>query len=148
MATIQELYDQAMLVFSREDYDGAIVALQILLEEEPDYFDARLALGMAYCRKGDHATAILEGHKAERLRPDEQLVHTNLSVFYVKAGNIAAAERHAMRAKVAAWKGNMAAPTSATEPTPELGLAAPRPKPIKVAGRLPDMPWRKKSPSA
>ena len=42
---------------------------------------------MCYYRKGDYATAISEGHKAERLRPKEQLVHTNLSLFYVKTGD-------------------------------------------------------------
>ena len=145
MPTLQERYDQAMLVFSRGDYEGAIASLQRLLEDDAGYFDARLALGMAHCRKGDHAAAIAEGHKAEQLRPDEQLVHTNLSVFYMKAGDIAAAERHAMRAKVAAWKGNMAPPAPGASQSSEIGLAAPKPQPVKIPGRLPDMPWRKKT---
>jgi Flp pilus assembly protein TadD len=144
MSTAQQLYDQAMWVFSRGDYPGAIAALESLLAEHPDCFDAQLALGMAYCRNGDLQAAIAQGHKAEQMRPDEQLVHTNLSVFYVKAGDIAAAERHAMRSKVAAWKSNMAPPAPGDADKAELGIAAPKPQPIKVPGRLPDMPWRKK----
>ena len=76
-----------MFDFSTGDYDNAIAKLKAVLAEDPSHFDAQLALGMAYYRKGDYAAAIAEGHKAEKLRPHEQLVHTNLSLFYMKAGD-------------------------------------------------------------
>ena len=85
--TQQERYDDAMFDFSRGEYDAAIAKLTALLAEDPAYFDAQLSLGVAYYRKGDFATAIIEGHRAEKLRPKELLVHTNLSLFYMKAGN-------------------------------------------------------------
>jgi len=47
----------------------------------PRNFDAQLSMGMAYYRKGDYETAITEGHKAEKLKPNEQLVHTNRRCF-------------------------------------------------------------------
>ena len=77
----QEQYDDAMFDFSQGDFDNAITKLRAVLGLEPAYFDAQLALGMALYRKGDYKSAIAEGHKAEQLRPKEQLVHTNLSLF-------------------------------------------------------------------
>jgi hypothetical protein len=55
---------------------------------------------MAYYRKGDYDTAILEGHKAESSVP-EQLVHTNLSLFYMKRGIRKTAEEHGLQARIA-----------------------------------------------
>ena len=142
MATPQERYDEAMFDFSRADYAAAIARLQALLAEIPDHFDARLALGMALYRQGDYPAAIAEGHKAEQLRPQEQLVHTNLSLFYMKAGDKQKAEHHGLQARIAGWRDNMAPPTAAAAGDPELQLAKPKPPPVK----LPDMPWKKKTP--
>ncbi|MGN6384894.1 MAG: tetratricopeptide repeat protein [Verrucomicrobiota bacterium] len=138
----QERYDEAMHLYSMGEYDQAIGGLESILSDEPENFDARLALGMAYYRKGDYARAIEEGHKAEKLKPHEQLVHTNLSLFYMKSGDKATAEHHGLQARIASWK------TPATNtPQPgnsdtgsELQMAKPPPpKPVK----LPDMPWKK-----
>src|SRR5439155_16993804 len=101
MASLQEQYDEAMFDFSRGDYEGAIAKLQGLLAEDPTHFDGQLALGMAYYRKGDYAAAIAAGHKAEQLKPHEQLVHTNLSLFYMKAGDKKTAEDHGLQALTA-----------------------------------------------
>src|ERR1043166_9072521 len=84
MESLAEQYDEAMLEFSRGEYDEAIARLKAVLDAEPGHFDARLALGMAYYRKGDYTAAIAEGRKAEQSRPKDQLVHTNLSLFYMK----------------------------------------------------------------
>ena len=108
MLTQQEQYDDAMFDFSTADYDSAIAKFNAILAEDPAHFDAQLALGMAYCRKGDYATAIAEGHKAEQLRPNEQLVHTNLSLFYMKAGDKKTAEHHGLQARIASWRANPA----------------------------------------
>ena len=141
MPTAQEQYDDAMFEFSRGDYDSAIARLKALLAEDPSHFEGQLALGMAYYRKGDYATAIAEGHKAETLRPKEQLVHTNLSLFYQKAGDKQKAEHHGLQARIAGWRENMApASASPSAPDPDLQMAKPKPPPPK----LPDMPWKKK----
>lgn len=144
---LQEQYDDAMYDFSMADYDSAIAKLKAALAEDPDYFDARLSLGMADHRKGDYAAAIAEGHKAEKLKPNEQLVHTNLSLFYMKAGDKKTAEHHGLQARIASWKGNMTPPgTPAGEP--ELEMAKPKAPAIKVGEKFPDMPWKKKPPVA
>jgi Flp pilus assembly protein TadD len=144
MPTQQERYDDAMFAFSRGDYDGAIEKLRGLLTEDPWNFDAQLSLGMAHYRKGDYATAIVEGRKAEQLRPHDQLVHTNLSLFYMKAGDKQTAEHHGLQARIASWKGNMAPPDPNGAGDPELQLARPKaPAPVQ----FPEMPWKKKSKS-
>jgi hypothetical protein len=79
------------------------------------------------------------------LRPREQLVHTNLSLFYLKAGDKEAAEHHGLQARIASWKADPAAPGEKAAGDPELELARPKPSaPVK----FPDMPGKKKPPAA
>jgi Tfp pilus assembly protein PilF len=144
MPTAQERYDDAMFDFSTGDYASAIEKLRGLVAEDPENFDAQLSLGMAYYRQGDYTQAIAEGHKAEKLRPKEQLVHTNLSLFYMKAGDKKTAEHHGLQARIAGWRENMAPPSADQKTDPELQIGKPAAPPLKV----PDMPWKKKPPAA
>jgi len=144
MPEAQQLYDDAMFDFSRAEYDASIGKLKSILAEHPDHFDAQLSLGMAYYRKGDYTTAIAEGHKAEKLRPNEQLVHTNLSLFYMKAGDKKTAEHHGLQARIASWRENMAPPSGEQAGDPELQLAKPKPPPAPAPVKFPEMPWKKK----
>jgi tetratricopeptide (TPR) repeat protein len=138
---ITQRYDDAMFDFSKGDYDSAIAKFEQILAEEPENFDAQLSLGMAWYRKGDYPRAIEEGHKAEKLRPNEQLVHTNLSLFYMKAGDKKTAEHHGLQARLASWKtGGQAEPKS--EPELEMAKPKPPPPPLKTS----EMPWKKKPP--
>ncbi len=148
MPSLQDQYDDAMFRFSQADYEAAIAGFQDILAQDAGHFDARLALGMAYYRRGDFPQAIAEGHKAEQLRPKEQLVHTNLSLFYMKAGDKLKAEHHGLQARIAGWRENMSAPESAAAAgDPELQMAQPKPPPVKTPPLAPrDMPWKKKAP--
>jgi len=143
----QDQYDDAMFDYSTGAFDAALGKLQGILAAEPAHFDARLALAMCHYRMGDFAAAIAEGHKAEQLRPNEQLVHTNLSLFYMRSGDKTTAEKHGLKARVAAWKQDMAAPAQrpadAPEGEPDLQLAQPKPKAFKLPEKFPDMPWKK-----
>jgi predicted Zn-dependent protease len=142
--TPQEHYDDAMFDFSRGEFDSAIVKLKNVLAREPENFDAQLALGMAFYRQGDFATAIAEGHKAEKLRPQEQLVHTNLSLFYMKSGDKVTAEKYGLKAKIEAWredaKNSGEKKSEKTESENELQIAKPKLAPMK----FPSQPWKKK----
>ena len=144
MPTPQEQYDDAMFAFSQSEYDLAIAKLEALLAQEPGHFDGLLALGMAWYRKGDYPRAIVEGHKAEAIRPKEQLVHTNLSLYYMKAGDKQKAEHHGLQARIAGWRDNMAPPSDAQSQEPELQMARPKAPPIPKR----DMPWKKSVPVA
>jgi Flp pilus assembly protein TadD len=143
--TLQEQYDDAMFDFSQSDFDGAIVKLKNVLAQEPEHLDAQLALGMAFYRKGDFAAAIAEGHKAEKLRPKEQLVHTNLSLFYMKSGDKVTAEKHGLQAKIESWREDAKKNPTDTkaESDSELAISKPTPQPMK----FPSQPWKKKPPT-
>ena len=133
-----------MFDFSRGEFDRAIVKLKNILALAPENFDAQLALGMAHYRLGDFAAAIAEGHKAEQLRPKEQLVHTNLSLFYMKSGDKVTAEKHGLQAKIESWREDAAkvkSPGAKIENDSELTIARPKPLPMK----FPSQPWKKKS---
>jgi Flp pilus assembly protein TadD len=151
--TLQEQYDNAMFDFSQGDFAGAVDKLKAVLAQEGENYEAQLALGMAYYRAGDLPAAIAEGHKAEKLRPKEQLVHTNLSLFYMKSGDKVTAEHHGLQARIAGWRAENAAAKSndpAAAPAPvdaELQMAKPKPPPVKVIrmpDKFPDQPWKKK----
>jgi Flp pilus assembly protein TadD len=142
--TLQETYDDALFDFSRGDFNGAVAKLKTVLAADPEHFDAQLALGMAYYRLGDFAAAIAEGHKAEKLRPQEQLVHTNLSLFYMKSGDKVTAEKHGLKAKIESWREDAAKAKSPDKIVPaesELTIAKPTPMPMK----FPSQPWKKKN---
>ncbi len=141
----QERYDDAMFDFSQGDFDNALAKLRQILAEDPAHFDAQLSLGMACYRKGDFAAAIAEGHKAEKLKPQEQLVHTNLSLFYMKAGDKAKAEHHGLQARIASWKADKSRPGDKPAGNPELEMAKPAASPVKPPEKFPDMPWKKKT---
>lgn len=140
----QEQYDDAMFDFSMGDYDSAISRLKAVLAVDAAHFDAQLALGMAYYRKGDYASAIAEGRKAEKLKPGEQLVHTNLSLFYMKAGDKGLAEHHGVQARIASWRTNPTGGNASSANDPDLGMAKPDPPTGPPKEKFPDMPWRKK----
>lgn len=148
-------YDDAMFEYSTGNFDGAIERLEGILNRSPDHFDARLGIAMCHYRKGDYGRAIEDGHRAEKLRPHEQLVHTNLSLFYMKSGDKKTAEHHGLQARIASWKQDMTAPpaggTSPTAPTSaapedELKMAGPKPQAFKLPEKFPDMPWKKAKP--
>jgi hypothetical protein len=82
------------------------------------------------------------------LRPREQLVHTNLSLFYMKAGDKSRAEHHGMQARIASWKSDSAGkgpPGAGPNENPGLDMARPEPPAGRPPEKFPDMPWKKKS---
>jgi Tfp pilus assembly protein PilF len=138
MASLQEQYDDAMYAFSTGDTDRAIAGLTQILANDPVNFDAQLSLGMAFCRKGDYASAIREGLKAERINPKDQLVHTNLSLFYMKAGDKTKAEHHGLQARIASWR------TAGESGESDVPLAKPETESPAPPVKFPEMPWKKK----
>ena len=146
----QEKYDDAMFEYSTGNYAAAIELLNGILALDPVHFDAQLAVAMCFYRQGDFPTAIREGHTAEKLKPNEQLVHTNLSLFYMKSGDKQTAEKHGLQARIASWKDNMAPPpapgATAPEAADELRMAQAKAPSVKLPEKFPDMPWKKSKP--
>jgi tetratricopeptide (TPR) repeat protein len=144
---MQDEYDDAMFDYTMEDFDSAIGKFAKILDAHPEHFDAQLSIAMCHYRKGDFTKAIEEGHKAEKLKPNEQLVHTNLSLFYMKSGDKKTAEHHGLQARISSWRGNMGKPgEKPPEGEDELKMAQPEPPKMKVPTEFPDMPWKKNKP--
>src|SRR5438552_3775327 len=83
----------------------------------------------------------VERHKAEQIKPKEQLVHTNLSLFYMKAGDKQKAEHHGLQARIASWRedaANAKSPTTVSPGDPELAMAKPQAAPVKPPEKFPD----------
>lgn len=133
-----------MYDYSTGEYHRAVEKLRALLRDDPAHFDAQCAVSMCFYRNGDFARAIEEGKKAEAMRPKEQLVHTNLSLFYMKAGDKKTAEHHGLQARISGWRDNMATPGGTPEGDPELAMSQPKPPPVKLPSQLASAPWRKK----
>ena len=143
MPTLQEQFDEAMFEFSTGNCEGAIERLRAVLAREPAYFDAQLSLGGAYYAKGDYAAAIAEGHKAEKMKPHDQLVHTNLSRAYMKAGDkeTGRASRLAIAHRLLARQHG--APNDSGGRN-DLEMTRPKAPPMKLPEKFPEMPWKKK----
>jgi tetratricopeptide (TPR) repeat protein len=71
---------------------------------DPNYVDALLGKAMVHLGRKQFDEAIALGHRIVELTPDDVLAHTNLSVFYQRAGRIPEAEEAAAKAKVLDWK--------------------------------------------
>jgi tetratricopeptide (TPR) repeat protein len=146
MPSLEDQFDEAMFEFTTGHSDTAIERLRTILAENPDYFDAQLALGGACYAKGDYPAAIAEGHKAEKMKPHDQLVHTNLSRAYMKVGDKKTAEHHALQARIASWRGGMTPPGAPVAKDAALEMARPKLPPMKTPEKFPEMPWKKNKP--
>jgi len=142
MPDTQDKFDEAMLAYTTGDLETAIAAFEDILSAQPDHFDAHLGLGLAWSRRGEHDRAIAEGHCAEKLRPRDQLVHTNLSLFYMKAGNKPAAEHHALQARIASWKTAPAPNTDTPTAQAPLAIAKPKAAGFAVSGPATAPAWK------
>jgi hypothetical protein len=81
------------------------------------------------------------------LKPHEQLVHTNLSLFYMKAGDKKTAEHHGLQARIASWRTPVEQGGTANPVDPDLQMARPEmPPPPPRPAKMPEMPWKKNKP--
>ena len=104
MPNKEQLYDDGMFDFSMGEFDTAIEKFKGALAQDPNFFDANHALGMAYYRSGRIDEAIATGLRSLELKPTDQLAHTSLSMYYVKKGLKAEAEHHGAQARIAGWR--------------------------------------------
>lgn len=136
-----------MFAYSQEDYEQSIRLLEQILKKHPDHYECLMALSMAYCRLDRLEDATKLGHQAETLRPNDPLVHTNLSLFYVKQGDKEKAEHHGLQAKIASWKNDIKPENSVgeSEMDSSVPVYTPKPETYKTPSKFPDTPWKKKN---
>lgn len=107
---IEELFFEGSDLHGEGRSDEAMDRFERCLRMDPDYVDALLGKAMVHLSRGQFDEAIDCGKRIVELAPDDVLAHTNLSVFYQRAGRIAEAEESAAKAKVLDWKRQIGTP--------------------------------------
>lgn len=92
-ARAQQLHDQAIRLFSEGNDERAVSLLEQAVRLDPGFKDAYEALGVILGRKEKFVQAIDIFRRLEEVAPEEPMVHTNLSLFYMKIGDQDEAER-------------------------------------------------------
>jgi folate-binding protein YgfZ len=105
----RHLHDQAVRLFSKGDDDGAVTHLEEALRLDPGLQDAYEALGVILGRTERYHQAIEIFRRLEEVAPAEPMVHTNLSLYYMKIGDKEEAERQKAQATLKRF-------TDATDP--------------------------------
>ena len=85
MSDLTALYDEADKLKDDGQYEEAIAKLRQLLDKDPDYTLAHLALAVLCGRVGQHEDAVEHGRRACELEPAEAFNFTALSVTYQRA---------------------------------------------------------------
>ncbi len=94
----RHLYDRAVHLFSGGDDDGAVTLLEEALRRDPGLKEAFEALGVILGRTERYHQAIEIFRRLEEVAPNEPMVHTNLSLYYMKIGDKEEAERQKAQA--------------------------------------------------
>lgn len=87
------LYEQAVELFRAGDDAAAVARLEQALDLVPDHADALETLGVILGRLERYAEAVEVFQRLEAAAPTEPMVHANLSLMFMKLGDIEEAER-------------------------------------------------------
>lgn len=99
-ARVTFLHDRAIQLFSEEKDEKAVELLEQALRLDPSFAGGYEALGVILGRTGRFTEAIDIFKRLEEVAPNEPMVHTNLSLFYMKIGDKTAAEDEKAKATV------------------------------------------------
>lgn len=95
-----DLYLSAVTDFQNSNEQLAIKKLKNIISANPSFYDAYESLGVIYGRQEKFSEAIEIMHKLESSNPKSVMAQTNLSMFYMKIGEIDKAEVHKSNATV------------------------------------------------
>jgi tetratricopeptide (TPR) repeat protein len=99
-ARVAFLHDRAVRFFADGRDDDAVKMLEEALRLDPGFADGYEALGVILGRKERFEEAIDIFKRLEDVAPNEPMVHTNLSLFYMKIGDKTKAEEEKAKATV------------------------------------------------
>ncbi|NLX56631.1 MAG: tetratricopeptide repeat protein [Planctomycetaceae bacterium] len=85
MTDLTALYDEADRLKDDGKHDEAVAKLRSILEVDPDYTLAHMALAVLCGRMGQHEEAVKHSRRACELEPLEAFNFTALSVTYQRA---------------------------------------------------------------
>jgi tetratricopeptide (TPR) repeat protein len=103
------LYDLGIRTFAEGDSDGALAHLEEALRLDPGFTDGYEAVGVILGRGARFHEAIDFFRRLEELAPDEPMVNTNLSLYYMKIGDKETAEDEAAKVIQKQFRKNLAA---------------------------------------
>lgn len=92
MPTLHELYDEGNALKEQGDLEGAVAKWQEILEQDPEYVLAHMALGVHMQKLGRNEDAIKHAVRVTELEPNDSFSFTQLSVIYQRCGMIQEAE--------------------------------------------------------
>ena len=101
----RHLHENAIRLFSGGRDEEAVVLLEEALRLDPGLQDAYEALGVILGRTERYIQAIDIFRRLEEVAPNEPMVHTNLSLFYMKIGDKDEAERQKAQATLKRFAG-------------------------------------------
>ena len=95
---VPELYDRAIRRFADGEVAESVKLLEEVLRIDPTYADAYEAVGVIFGRSGKFHEAIDIFQRLAEVVPDEPMVDTNLSLYFMKIGDKARAEDYSAKA--------------------------------------------------
>ena len=101
----RRLHERAVHLFSRGEDGRAVALLEEAIGLDPAYAEAYEALGVILGRGERFHEAIDIFRRLEEIAPDEPMVHTNLSLFFMKIGDKDEAERQKAQATLKRFAG-------------------------------------------
>jgi folate-binding protein YgfZ len=101
----RRLHERAVHAFSRGHDDQAVALLEDAVAADPSFAEAYEALGVILGRSERYHDAIAVFRRLEEIAPDEPMVHTNLSLFHMKIGDLEEAERQKAQATLKRFAG-------------------------------------------
>ena len=97
---VYEYYQKAVIDFQSSNEDEAIEKLKKIIKVSPYFYDAYESLGVIYGRQEKFEDAIRVMHELEKIDSKSVMAQTNLSMFYMKVGEIEKAETHKSNATI------------------------------------------------
>jgi tetratricopeptide (TPR) repeat protein len=79
---VQPLFEQAVTLHRRGQFDQAKALYEQILQLEPRHFDATHLLGLMACQQKDHAAGLPLIHQAIAINPQNAGPYSNLGVIY------------------------------------------------------------------
>ena len=101
----RRLHERAVHLFSRGDDGRAVALLEEAIALDPAFAEAYEALGVILGRGERYHQAIDIFKRLGEIAPDEPMVHTNLSLYYMKIGDKDEAERQKAEATLKRFAG-------------------------------------------
>lgn len=107
MPTVDEWMEDGHGHLATGDLAAAAEAYRQATEVDPDSFDAWHARAMALMKLGRFEEALAAGQQTIRLRPNDQMAYTTLSLIHVRMGRIKEAEEMGAKARILSWGGKV-----------------------------------------